>query len=94
MEIRKSTESDRTEIKIVHTKAFGEQEGPVIAKLANDLLDDRTAMPILSLVATEQEKIIGHIIFTKVIVSQTTESVSEPKYLHHWLFFLTTKIKA
>ena len=76
MEIRKSTESDRTKIKFVHTKAFGKQKGPEIAKLANDLLDDRTAMPILSLVATEHEKIIGHIIFTKVKVSQTTESVS------------------
>jgi predicted N-acetyltransferase YhbS len=76
LEIRKSTELDRNEIKIVHTKAFGEQKGPVIAKLADDLLDDKTAMPVLSLVAIEHEKIIGHIIFTKVKVSQTTESVS------------------
>jgi predicted N-acetyltransferase YhbS len=76
LEIRKSTESDRAEIKIVHTKAFGEQKGPEISKLANDLLDDRTAKPVLSLVATEHEKIIGHIIFTKVKVLQTTEPVS------------------
>ena len=76
MEIRKSTESDRTEIKNIHIKSFGEQKGPVIANLANDLLDDKTAKPLLSLVAIENEKITGHIIFTKVRVSQTTEPVS------------------
>ncbi len=76
MEIRRSTELDRTEIKNIHIKAFGEQKGPVIADLANDLLDDKTAMPLLSLVAIEHDKIIGHIIFTKVKVTQINEPIS------------------
>lgn len=74
--IRKSTESERTEIRNIHINAFGEQEGPVIANLATDLLDDETAKPLLSLVAIENGKITGHIIFTNVKVSQTTEPVS------------------
>ncbi len=76
MEIRKSTESDRPEIRNIHVKAFGEQEGPVVADLANDLLDDKTAKPLLSMVAIENEKIIGHIMFINVKVTQTTEPVS------------------
>ena len=73
LEIRQSCESDRSKIEKVHTKAFGIQESPKIADLVNGLLDDETAIPILSLVATENEKIIGHILFTKVIITQSTE---------------------
>ncbi len=76
MEIRKSTELDRPEIKNIHIKAFGEQKGQVIADLVNDLLYDETATPLLSLVAIEHEKIIGHIIYTKVKVTQAAEPVS------------------
>ena len=76
LEIRKSTESDKLEIKNIHIKAFGETEGPKIAKLVRDLFHDKTAMPLLSLVAIEGEKIIGHILYTKVKITQTTEPVS------------------
>jgi predicted N-acetyltransferase YhbS len=58
LKIRKSTESDKTEIKNIHIKAFGEQKGPEIAYLVNDLIDDKTATPLLSLVAVEDEKLI------------------------------------
>jgi predicted N-acetyltransferase YhbS len=50
MQIRKSTESERKKILNIHNQAFGKDKGPVIAKLVDDLLDDETAMPILSLV--------------------------------------------
>ncbi len=76
MKIRESCESDSSKIENVHMKAFGMQEGPEIVELVNKLLDDKTAMPILSLVATENEKIIGHILFTKVIITQTTVAVT------------------
>lgn len=71
MEIRKATESDRKEILNIHNQAFGKDKGPVIAKLVNDLLDDETAMPILSLVAVENNKLIGHILYTKAIIPKT-----------------------
>lgn len=76
MEIRKSSESDRVEISNFHREAFGEEEGPVVARLVNDLLDDKSAMPLLSLVATEGSKIIGHILFTNVTLSPNSASVS------------------
>ncbi len=76
MEIRHSCEADIAEIETVHMKAFGAQEGPEIVDLVNKLLNDATAKPLFSLVATENKKIIGHIIFTKVTIRQTTESVT------------------
>ncbi len=76
MEIRKSAESERKEILNIHNQAFGEDKGPEIAKLVDDLLNDKTAMPILSLVAIEDKKIIGHILFTKATIIQTKLSVS------------------
>lgn len=76
MEIRRSTESDKTEINHIHIQAFGEQKGPEIADLVNGLLGDKTALPLLSLVAVENSKIIGHILYTKVEIIQTDEKVS------------------
>lgn len=75
MEIRKSNNSDKIEIKKIHLAAFGEEKGAVIAKLALDLLADKTAMPILSLVAIENNNIIGHIIYTKVQITGTNQPV-------------------
>ncbi|WP_022669352.1 GNAT family N-acetyltransferase [Desulfospira joergensenii] len=76
MKIRKSNESDKIEIEKIHTRAFGKEKGPVIAGLVNGLFHDPTAEPRLSLVAEEDKKIIGHILFTKVVVTQTREPVS------------------
>ena len=38
MEIRKSIETDKSEIEVVHIQAFGEKEGSEIAMLVSDLL--------------------------------------------------------
>ena len=76
MEIRKSTESQRKEILNIHKQAFGEEKGVVIVKLVDDLLNDKTAMPILSLVAIENEKIVGHILYTKATITQTELPIS------------------
>ena len=71
MKIRKSTESDSKEILNIHLQSFGKEEGPVIATLVDDLMNDETAMPLLSLVAVENNTLIGHILFTKVVVTHT-----------------------
>lgn len=76
MEIRKSSEADKPAIETVHIRAFGEDEGPVIAKLVNDLIEDETAYPSLSLVAVQNSKIVGHILFTNAALTQTSRSVS------------------
>jgi putative acetyltransferase len=74
--IKVAKESDRNEILNIHKHAFGKEKGPVISKLVDDLLDDETAKPILSLVAVNDDKLIGHILYTKAIVTQTELSVS------------------
>jgi putative acetyltransferase len=74
--IKVAKESDRNEILNIHKHAFGKEKGPVISKLVDDLLDDETAKPILSLVAVNDDKLIGHILYTKAIITQTELSVS------------------
>jgi predicted N-acetyltransferase YhbS len=74
--IRVAKESDRNEILNIHKLAFGLEKGPVISKLVNDLLDDETAKPILSLVSVNDDRLIGHILYTKAIITQTESSVS------------------
>ncbi len=76
LEIRKAIESDRKEILNVHNQAFDKEKGPEIAKLVDDLLNDKTAMPILSLVAVENERIIGHVLYTKATITQTKLAIS------------------
>lgn len=76
MKIRKSTESERNEILYIHSQAFGKDKGPVISKLVDELLDDETAMPILSLVAVDNNKLIGHILYTKVVIRRTESPIS------------------
>ena len=53
MKIRTATESDRIDILNIHRQAFGNGKGAEIAQLVDDLLDDETAKPILSLVAVD-----------------------------------------
>jgi hypothetical protein len=54
LDIRKTIESDLTDISHIHAQAFGEDKGPEIAALVLGLLDDQTAMPLLSLVAAQR----------------------------------------
>ena len=61
LEIRRSTESDNAGILNIHTQAFGEKKGPEIADLVSGLLDDKTALPLLSLVAVDNAKTIGQV---------------------------------
>ena len=57
MKIRESLESDKGSIRKVHQNAFGQPEGETVSQLAIDLLDDKTALPILSLVAEQDNEI-------------------------------------
>ena len=70
IKIRSSTQADLASISEVVISAFGSEEGKIIFQLICDLLNDRTAQPLESLVAqieeNNQPKIIGHILFTKV----------------------------
>ena len=76
MEIRKSGYSDDKNIQKLHLDAFGESEGEEIANLVSDLFNDKTAQPLLSLVAVDDGEIVGHILFTSVKIKHTTKPVS------------------
>ena len=76
MKIRKSTESDLYDVLNVERQAFGKDEGPEIADLVNGLLSDPSARPVLSLLALNDDKEIGHILFTKAYFDPPKESTS------------------
>lgn len=73
MKIRVSNKKEQAEIENIHKTAFGKTEGEkkaqAIVNLVHDLFDDETAMPIHSVVAIENEKLTGHVLFTKVTIT-------------------------
>ena len=76
MYIRKTTKADMETVLQIHKEAFGEDKGPEIASLVAGLLSDQTAMPLLSLIAIDNDKAVGHVLYTKARLNQTNETVS------------------
>ena len=76
VKIRIATEQDRDAILAVHMNAFGEGEGPVIAKLVDEMLDDASGEPMLSLVAETDDGLVGHLLFTSVKIEPDDSQVS------------------
>lgn len=68
MNIRESVKNDNDSILEVHQNAFGEIEGKTISRLVIGLLEDKEATPALSLVAEQDGKIVGSIIFSAITV--------------------------
>ncbi len=75
MEIRKSTPTEKTQIIKVHQQAFGNDQGDEIGQLVQDLFEDETALPILSLIALNGNNIVGHILFTTVKVAGASKGI-------------------
>lgn len=73
MKIRESVITDKDVIRKVHQNAFGESEGETVSQLAINLLEDKSASPILSLVAEQNNKIIGNVIFSSVKIEDNDE---------------------
>jgi len=63
MLLREATPSDRTAVLQVHKLAFGQDEESL---LVDSLLADPSAQPALSLLAEEQGRVVGHVLFTSV----------------------------
>ncbi|TWU39491.1 GNAT family N-acetyltransferase [Novipirellula artificiosorum] len=76
VKIRGATEKDRDAILEVHMNAFGKDEGPVIVKLVDEMLDDASGKPLLSLVADTDDGLIGHLLFTSVRIEPDDSTVS------------------
>lgn len=65
IKIRNTTTKDINDIIQIQKAAFGENS---IEKLTDDLLKDETAKPIISLLAIDKYKPIGHILFTNCAI--------------------------
>ncbi|MEM8642622.1 MAG: N-acetyltransferase [Cyanobacteria bacterium P01_G01_bin.54] len=76
LQIRTALDADQPAIINVVNAAFGEAEGPEITQLIMDLLNDPTAQPLLSLVATLNDQAVGHILFTKTQIKPTPRPVN------------------
>ena len=74
--VRKISEADRRAVDDVIVAAFGDAEGHVIAELVSQLLADPSAQPLVSLVATVNDRVVGYVLFTNVRVEGPTERVS------------------
>lgn len=76
IEVRQAVESDKQAISDTVITAFGDVQGQEIADLVSDLMKDAGAQPLLSLVATSGDNVIGHILFTNVRIDQSRRRVS------------------
>ena len=61
MRIDRALEADLEDVLFVERAAFGSKKE---AELVSNLLGDPSARPLLSLVAREDERPVGHILFT------------------------------
>lgn len=67
IQIRETKQNDFENIMLVEERAFGMKKE---AELTADLLKDPTAAPVLSLLAFDGEKAVGHILFTRVYMEK------------------------
>ena len=63
IKIRKEKESDFSDVYELNRNAFGQETEP---KLVDLLRKSKTFIPELSVVATIEKKVVGHILFTKI----------------------------
>lgn len=63
VQIRKASEPDLRSIRDVHMDAFGD-EGGTVAELALALFRDPSAQPVLTMVAGEDDEVVGSILFS------------------------------
>jgi putative acetyltransferase len=61
MEIRETTATDLTEVMLIQREAFGEEDEAILVR---NLLNDSSAHPTVSLIAVQEKKAVGHILFT------------------------------
>jgi predicted N-acetyltransferase YhbS len=76
LQVRKAFESDNQAICDVVLAAFGDVQGQEIADLITDLLADPSAQPLLSLVATTNDNVVGYILFTNAQIEHSQRIVS------------------
>ena len=66
MRIREASIEDSPGVKRVHLQAFDHSESEIVSNVAVNLIHETSPSHIISLVAIENEEIIGHIAFSPV----------------------------
>jgi len=62
MIIREALDGDLKDVLAIHRAAFDSDEE---AALVQDLLEDQSAKPVISLIAVEKDEAVGHVLFTR-----------------------------
>lgn len=65
--IAAASQADLPDLLRVHRLAFGDDE---VADLVGAMLEDPSARPVLSLMAIDDDRTVGHILFTKVRLTE------------------------
>ena len=73
MQIRKATIDDADSIKKVHLQDFDNSEAQMVSDLAVNLISDNHPAKTISLVAIENNEIVGHIAFSPVYYKSNNE---------------------
>ena len=73
MQIREANVKDSNGIKKLHFEAFKNSEAELVSDLAINLLHEKTAIKTISLVATDNDVIIGHTAFSPVFLDSTNK---------------------
>jgi len=74
--IKETSSIDNKEILNVHRDAFENYGADEIEVLVSDLLGDKSAMPIVSLMAYSEGEAVGHILFTKATIENSNNNLS------------------
>ncbi len=76
MILREPANADADAITTLLAAAFGPEEGQIIATLIARLLDHPLAAPRVSLVAGENERVVGYVLFTKVRLDSAEKEIN------------------
>ncbi|MEZ5335827.1 MAG: GNAT family N-acetyltransferase [Methanolobus sp.] len=71
--IREAKESDFDDVMRVEKEAFGYEKEAI---LVSELLEDKSAAPVLSLLAFKNNEAVGHILFTKATLNGKASPLS------------------
>ena len=74
LKIRQENKADFIEVYEINTLAFGQENE---AKLVNNLRESEAFVPELSLVATIDNKIVGHTLFSRIVIIDNNQNEFE-----------------
>ena len=73
MQIREANTKDSDNIRTVHLEAFNSSEAELISDFAINLLHEESVVQTISLVAVDDDVIVGHTAFSPVFLDSTNE---------------------